>query len=230
MCGRFWVSLTKEQFLELLALTGEAPETNFPPNWNVAPTHDVLICAERGDGGERRRRLKQMRWGLIPVWAKEAPKFSTFNAKAETLEDKATWKGALNKFRCVVPVSGFYEWRGPKGEKQPFAIQRRDGKPMLLAGLWAYNDKIDPEGVFSFTIITCRANQTMRALHERAPVILDPDDLDLWLGPDPWGDAMHALLKPCPEDLLTAYPVNKDVGSVKNNRPDLMEPQGEKVF
>ncbi len=226
MCGRFWSSLTWEEYRALLDLPGAPPATNFQPNWNAAPTHEVLICAQH-DG---KRALEQMRWGLIPVWAKEPPKFSTFNAKMETLEEKATWKGSLNKMRCVLPVSGFYEWRGPKGSKQPFAIKRRDGRPLMLAGLWAFNDRIDPAGVRSFTIITCEANKAMGALHTRMPVMLAEDDLDRWLGPEPWGDAQRALLKPCPDDWLTAFPVAKEVGAVRNNRSELIAPAGDPIF
>ena len=226
MCGRFWASLTWEEYRDLLNLNAPRPASNFAPNWNAAPTHEVLIAAER-DGV---RKLISMRWGLIPVWAKEFPKFSTINAKSETLEEKATWRGSLNKLRCVIAVSGFYEWRGPKGRKQPYAIKCKDGAPMLLAGLWSYNDKIEPDGIYSFSIITCPANETMGALHDRMPVMLEKSDLDLWLGSAPWGDAHRALLKPCADDLLTAYPVGKDVGAVANNSPDLIDPAGDPLF
>ena len=106
MCGRFYVSLTWAQYRALLKLTTPCPESNFQPNWNAAPTHDVLICTS--PGGER--RLEKMRWGLVPVWAKEPPKYSTINAMCEGLEEKSTWKNSLNKMRCVVPINGFYEW------------------------------------------------------------------------------------------------------------------------
>lgn len=227
MCGRFWASLTWEEYRELLDLKGEPPETNFRPNWNTAPTHDVLICSER-DG---ERRIEQMKWGLVPIWMKDKPKFSTINAKYETIEEKATWKGSLNKMRCVIPISGFYEWRrGPGKSKQAYAIKRRDGKPMLLAGLWAFNDKVDPDNPRTFTIITCPANEVIGAVHDRMPVILDPADLDLWIGPEPWGDAHRALLKSCPDEWLTAYPVSNDVGSVKNNYVELINPEGDPIF
>lgn len=226
MCGRFWASLSWEEYRKLLNLLGDPPETNFAPDWNAAPTHDVLVCSDH-DG---KRRLEKMNWGLVPVWAKEPPEFSTINAKCETLEEKATWKGSLNKMRCVVPVSGFYEWRGPKGKKQPFAIKRRDGMPMLLAGLWAFNDKINKDGVRSFAIVTCPANKTMGEIHSRMPVILDPADLDLWLSAAPWGEGHRALMRSCPDDWLTAFPVSKEVGAVRNNYPELIEPAGEAIF
>lgn len=226
MCGRFWASLTWEEYRALLDLKGPAPPSNFAPNWNAAPTHQVLIARR----AEAARALEPMRWGLVPPWAKEYPKFATFNAKSETLDEKATWKSSLNKMRCAVPISGFYEWRGPRGNKTPYAVKRRDGQPMLLAGLWAYNDKIEPEGLRSFAIVTCPANKAMSAIHDRMPVILEKSDLDLWLGAEPWGPGPRALLKPAPDDALTAYPVSRDVGSVKNNRPDLIAPVGDPLF
>lgn len=226
MCGRGDQSLTWGEICALLEIIDAEPPDNMRPNYNVAPTHDVLICSER-DG---KRVVERMRWGLVPVWAKELPKYSTINAMSETIEEKATWKGSLNKMRCVVPFNGFYEWRGPKGAKQPFYIRRRDGAPMLIAGLWAFNDKIDPAGMRSFSIITYPANKTMSALHARMPVILNPRDVDLWIGSGPWSDETRALLRPCPEVVLTAYPVGKAVGSVKNTGPELVEPIGAAAF
>lgn len=222
MCGRFFVSMTWTQYRDLLKLTTPPPETNFQPNWNAAPTHDVLVCAAPGEGGAR--RLEKMRWGLIPAFAKETPRYSTINAMREGIEGKATWRGSLDGRRCVVPIDGFYEWMGPKGAKQAFVIRRKDGAPLLLAGLWAFNDKVDPQGIKSFAIITCPANATMRALHERMPVILAPADLDRWLSAEPWSAALSALLSPCPDDILETYRVGKAVGNVRHNAETLIAP------
>ncbi|GJL90632.1 SOS response-associated peptidase [Hyphococcus sp.] len=226
MCGRANQSLTWSEICAALEIDGVEPPDNMRPNYNAAPTHDVLVCGLR-DG---QRAVQRMRWGLIPAWASEPPKYATINAMCETIEEKATWKGSLNKKRCVIPFNGFYEWRGPKGAKQPFYIRRRDGKPMLIAGLWAHNAKIDPDGMRSFTIITCPANKAMSELHPRMPVILDPRDVGLWIGPTLWGEEARALLRPCADDVLTAYPVGKAVGSVKNTGPELVEPIGAAAF
>ena len=226
MCGRFFVSMTWEQYRTLLGLTTPPPASNFAPNWNAAPTHDVLVCA----APEGARRLEKMRWGLVPGWAREPPKFATINAMTEGLEDKPTWRASLDKMRCAAPVGGFYEWRGPKGAKEPFLIRRRDGAPMLIAGLYAFNDRIDPAGVRSFALVTCPANAAMRAIHERMPAILAPEDLDLWLDGRGWSAAHKALLRPCPDEWLEALPVARAVGNVRNNTPDLIEPIGEPLF
>ncbi len=222
MCARIYVTLSWDRYRKLFDLSTSPPESNFQPNWNGAPTHDILVCAAR-DGA---RSLVPMRWGLAPAWAKEPPKYATINAMCESLEDKPTWRGSLNGKRCVVAVDGFYEWRGPKGEKQPFVIRRRDGEPMLLAGLWAFNDKIEPRGLYSFAIVTCAANAFMGRLHNRMPVILSAGDIAQWLGPDPWSGAVRDLMRPCPDDWLEAYPVDKRVGNVRLNGPDLIDPIG----
>jgi putative SOS response-associated peptidase YedK len=120
--------------------------------------------------------------------------------------------------------------KGPKGKKQPYIIRRKDGAAMMIAGLWAFNDKIDPNGIRTFTIITCPANKVMSGIHDRMPVILSEDDLDLWLGAEPWSEAHRALMKPCPDEWLEAYPVSKDVGNVRNNREDLIDPIGDPIF
>ena len=102
MCGRYTHRLSWSELRKLMTITTPPPETNLQPNYNVAPTHDVPVCTQH-DG---ERRLEMMRWGLVPIWAKEWPKYSTFNAKCESVEEKATWKGSLNKMRCVIPASG----------------------------------------------------------------------------------------------------------------------------
>ena len=224
MCGRGDQSLSWAKIHELLQIIQPENASNLQPNYNVAPTQEVFVCTEH----EGERRLEQMRWGLVPIWAKELPKYSTFNAKADGLADKATWKGSLNKMRCIVPFSGFYEWTGPKGQKQPFRITRKDGDPLLMAGLWAFNDKIDGE-LRSFTIITTGVNKVMSELHHRMPVILNPKDVGKWLA-GPWDEAKKKLLKPAPNTWLTASPVSKDVGAVRNNKPELIEPIGDPIF
>lgn len=205
--------------------SNEAPPTNLQPHWNVAPTQTLEVCVMRDD----EKLVEPMRWGLIPIWAKEVPKFATFNAKAEGLKEKATWKGSLNKMRCVIPASGFYEWKGPKGDKQPYAIRRRDGDPLLFAGLWAFNDKTELGEVCSFTIITVPPNAPMATLHNRMPAVLERCEVDEWLAGE-WDDKRRTLVRPCPDDSLSAQPVSKDVGAVRNNRADLPEAIGEPIF
>ena len=224
MCGRGTQKLSWRELHDLMQLTVPAAPSNLEPNYNVAPTQQIFVCTRTGN----ERRLERMRWGLVPFWAKEIPKYATFNARVETIEEKPTWKGSLNKMRAIVPFSGFYEWKGSKGEKQPYYITRRDEAPLLLAGLWAINDKIEGE-IRSATIIVCEPNEAMAQIHNRMPVVLDREEAGEWLE-GPWSADKRGLLKPCADGVLTASPVGKAVGSVKNNSSGLIEPTGAPLF
>ena len=195
------------------------PSSNMEPNYNIAPTQQIWVCAER-DG---ERHLKQLRWGLVPYLVKELPT-KTFNARAETISQKPTWKGSLNKKRCVIPATSFYEWTGPREDRRPYSIQRKDGKPLLFAGLWAYNNKIDGE-IRSATIILCPPNDNMAKVHDRMPVILEPEQLDDWFDGH-WSQQKQDMLRPCADDVLTAWPV----GKIRGNHPGLAEPIGDRLF
>lgn len=224
MCGRGDQTLKWADILRLLRILEAEQKSNLQPNYNVSPTQDVFVAAEH-DG---ERSLKQLRWGLIPIWAKSPSSKPLINARAETIEEKPSFKGSLKKMRCIVPLSGFYEWTGPKGNKQPFRVTRVDGDPLLMAGIWSFNDKIDGE-IRSFALITTEPNKKMAELHHRMPVILNPNDVDKWLTGE-WGDDKKKLLKPCPNSWLTAYPVDKAVNSTRNNHPELIAPIGSEYF
>ena len=230
MCGRAVQKPTWKELHDLLKILEQGDLSNLQPTWNLAPTQDAYVCIEH-DG---ERKLRTMSWWLVPSWAKEKPKYPTFNARIETLEEKPTWRGCLNSGRCVIPVSGFYEWQGAKGNKQPYYITRRDGDPMLLAGLWAINNKIRAgDGSLdwqSCTIITCAANRDMAMLHDRMPVILEKGDVDVWLADGSWSDMHRALMVPSGEGILTASPVTKDVGAVQNDHEELIAATGDAVF
>ncbi len=226
MCGRFTQLATWREYWEAIQIiTGreedKPPKSNLRPNYNVAPTHDVVVFSAHG--------IELMRWGLIPIWAKEKPKFSTFNAKSESIEDKATWKGSLNKMRCIVPANSFYEWKREGKTKTPYSIGRKDDGLLYFAGLHAFNDKIEGE-IRSCTIITTEPNDNMAKIHSRMPVILNEKQAGVWLRGDRYTDEHRDLLKPCPKSWLTAIPVASDVGSVKNNKAELLEAVGGKLF
>jgi putative SOS response-associated peptidase YedK len=192
-------------------------------SFNIAPTvEDVIVRAEL-EG----RRAVPSRWGLIPPWAKDrAIAAKTFNARAETIMERPAFRSLVGRHRCAIPASGFYEWQSTPQGKQPLYIRRADGEPLALAGLWAeWTDPATGERVTSHTIITTQANGTMAPFHQRMPVVLDGDGLDLWLDPaatDP--AAVLGLLVPCPDDVLTAYPVAPLVNNVRNDGPELIAP------
>ena len=213
MCGRFTNKLTWEQIHRLYQLTLDAP-MNLRPRYNIAPTQDVLTIVA-GEGG---RRAATMRWGLVPFWAGEIPKASTFNARAEGIADKPMWRDPFRKRRCIVLADGFYEWTGKSTDRQPHYFTRADGQPLSFAGLWDRNTALD---LVSCAIVVTGANKQMRPYHDRMPVLLEMNDIDRWLAePD------ASLLKPSKAE-LSIHPVSKAVNNVRNDGPDLVEPVGQ---
>ncbi len=222
MCGRFFIGQPPEVYR---ALYGYPEQPNFPGRFNVAPTQPVPVVVR--EQGERHFRL--MRWGLWPGWLKDPSDFPTlFNARIETAAEKPAFRGALRHRRCVFLADGFYEWRrdgeGRTATKTPFAVRRADGAPMALAGLWELWMGADGSEVDTAAIVTCSANGTLSAIHERMPAILAPEAIGAWL--DAAVDASEAtrLCRPCPDDWLRLDPVSERVNSVRNDDAALPEP------
>jgi putative SOS response-associated peptidase YedK len=235
MCGRF-SSTSQLQFLLEQFRAEPHGVDGHEPSWNVAPASDILVVVAGPDGA---RQLRNLRWGLVPRWAKD-PKIANrmINLRAETVREKKGWKSTLARKRCIIPIDGFYEWQdqGKGKRKQPFYITSRDFSPLALAGLWAtWRDPADKDGdkgdgddgdeLWTCTILTTSANQLMHSVHERMPVILPPEAWDAWLDPDNTDtEELAKLLEPAPEGMLTLWPVDPAVGNVRNNRPELQEP------
>lgn len=224
MCGRKFnlPTLSWDVYQSNFTLTTQAPQTNFAPNYNIAPTHEVpVIFNEDGE-----RYLSPMRWGLIPAWSKTLKlQFSTFNATAEKVEDSSLYALALKSRCCIVPISRFYEWkRYSKVDNQAYAICNKDRPPFLMAGLWARNRQIDPEHpVESYTIMTSEPNDLVSNLHNRMPAILSVEQIDTWLDAD-WDEARDCLKDPYPSINMEAYKVSNEVGKVSNNYESLAHP------
>ena len=165
-----------------------------------------------------------LRWGLVPFWSKEpASGYSTINARAETVMTKPTYREPFRRRRCIVPASGFYEWRvepGSKG-KQPYHFRRADGEPMSFAGLWDRWQKGDAEPIESFTIIVGGAPPSIAPYHDRSPVILEPDWFDMWLDPATDPKMLGPMLAPY-DGALTIEPVSKAVNNPWNDYPELL--------
>jgi putative SOS response-associated peptidase YedK len=221
MCGRFVQSSLAEDYAQLLGVE-ERNFGNLMPRFNVAPTQTTWACIL---GPEGQRDLVILRWGLVPHWSK-APdsRYSMINARAETVHQKPAYRDAFRHRRCLIPADGFYEWK-PGNGKQPYFIHRTDGQPMAFAGLWEHwKDRVTGEVIDSCAIIVTGANELMRPIHDRMPVILGTGVFGQWLETPP-RQALHllTLLHPAPAVGLEAYPVSKAVNSPKNEGRELIE-------
>jgi putative SOS response-associated peptidase YedK len=218
MCGRFAVTLPPEAMARLFAA---APDNDLPPgpNYNVCPTN--RIAAVRA--GEAGRRLVAMRWGFVPHWYKAANDGPMLiNARADTIAEKPAFREACRERRCLIPVTGFYEWfrENPK-EPLPWFIHRADGAPLVLAGIWQDWRQGD-EQMSTCAVVTTEAGPGMARIHDREPVSLDPDDWPLWLGEAGHGAAR--LMRAAPEGRLRFHRVGTEVNSNRASGPGLIEP------
>jgi len=229
MCGRYKLSTPGE---DLRNVFGFVEHPNLAARYNIAPTQEAPVLRQRREPkGER--TLQNLRWGLIPSWAKDIKLAATLiNARGETVDSKPAFANAFRKRRCLVPADGFYEWTGASPGKQPYLIARRDGAPFAFAGLWErWIDRRDGKEtpLDSFTIVTTDANALLRPLHERMPVILPDSAYAAWLDPDADPATLKKLLKPAPENLLAYVPVSPRVNSARVDEASLAEPTGPEV-
>lgn len=225
MCGRYSLFEDPSRLADILRV--EAAET-LAPRFNIAPTQEAPIVTPDAEAG---RAWKTARWGLLPHWADPSTfKATLINARSETAADKPSFRDAFKKGRCVVPASGFFEWRKQEdGTKQPYFIHRRDGEPLLFAGLSSYNVK-GPEPIRSYTILTSRPNLLVQYVHDRQPVILTPEQVDDWLDTSARSlQQLAPLLEPNDPELLEAIPVSTQVNSPANDRPEILESTGEPI-
>jgi putative SOS response-associated peptidase YedK len=220
MCGRYASFLPPELIARLFGTKNPLP--NLKPTWNMAPTMDAPVVRRHPETGER--HLDALTWGFVPAFTKTLKEGRRpVNARAETVATSGMFAHAFAKRRCIVPAAAFYEWQaGPSG-KTPYAIARADGDPLAFAGIW--EGWRSPEGAIlrTFAIVTTTANAQMSVLHERMPVILEAADWAVWLGEQSGEPAF--LLRPSPEEILSLWRVDKRVGNVRNDGPDLLAPQ-----
>jgi putative SOS response-associated peptidase YedK len=221
MCGRF----TQERpASELAEIFGAEPLVEDPgERYNVAPTDEALVVVQRED----RRAVTAYRWGLIPHWATDAKVGSRmFNARAETLTRSPAFARAFQRRRCLVPVDSFYEWKREGTIRQPYRVSRADGRPLVLAGLWAgWHDPVTDAVRRTFTIVTTTPNEALSDLHDRMPVILPDDAWSRWLDPSPADRGeLIGLLQPTDAVALRIYPVRRLVNDVRQDGPELIEP------
>ena len=218
MCGRFTQRADSKRIAKEFKVT-EVPAVE--ARYNVAPTQEVLAVRGRGDG----REMTFFKWGLVPSWAKDASMGARLiNARSETVAEKPAFRAAFKQRRCVIPADGFYEWQRTEGRKQPFFFRMRDEHPFGFAGLW---ERWEGEGgrvINSCAILTTEANEVLRPVHDRMPVILHPDDYELWLcGSARELDLVKEVLMPYPATEMVGYPVGSGVNSPRNQGAGLLE-------
>ncbi|MFL5539660.1 MAG: SOS response-associated peptidase [Longimicrobiaceae bacterium] len=224
MCGRFGQTASAAELAAAFEASWQCAEPELP-RYNVAPTQHVPVLLSAGG----RRVLDVFRWGLIPSWAKD-PSIGNkmINARAETVVEKPAYRAAFQRRRCLVPASGFYEWKKTPGGKVPHWIHPADGLPLTFAGVWeAWRPAKDAEPVLSFTILTTTPSADVAGVHDRMPVVVSPADRDLWLGADTPADVLLPLLRPAPDGLLRMHAVSTAVNRPAFDGPDLIVPQTE---
>ncbi|MEO3756705.1 SOS response-associated peptidase [Mycobacterium sp. B14F4] len=240
MCGRFAVTtdpaLLAEKIKAIDESTAAAKGEDVRANYNVAPTTSVSTVVKRHTepDDQSTRRVRSMRWGLVPPWAKTtddgAPDTKgplLINARSDKLTTSPVFRNSAKNKRCLVPMDGWYEWRGQKGDKTPFFMYAGDGEPLFMAGLWStWRPKAAPKGaapLLSCTIITTDAAGPLAEIHDRMPLTVSERDWDRWLDPDAPID--EGLLRgPGDLDRIEIREVSRLVNSVRNNGPELIEP------
>ncbi|WP_414548962.1 SOS response-associated peptidase [Anabaena sp. CCY 0017] len=228
MCGRFTLKQSSAAIANLFCVE------NIPDlaaQYNIAPTQRVATVLHNPETDKH--EFQQLRWGLIPSWAKD-PKIGVklINARAETVAEKPAFRSAFKQRRCLVLADGFYEWKRQNGKKQPFYFHLCDGQPFGFAGLWERwrppQDKPDYEEIISCTILTTAANELVQPIHHRMPVIVSPQDYDLWLNPQmSTPEQLEQLLCPYPDQAMASYPVSSLVNNSRQNSSKCIIPLGE---
>jgi putative SOS response-associated peptidase YedK len=249
MCGRYASSRSPEDLAEEFEIDRSMVTETLAPDYNVAPTKQVYAVVERaadqtGDDDvhaeePRERQLRTARWGLVPFWAKD-PSIGgrMINARMETVAEKPAFRRAFSSRRCLLPADGYYEWyateektKGGKPRKQPFFIHPLDGSAMAMAGLYEIwrdptRDDEDPQRfLWTATVLTTTAEDAVGHIHDRMPLLVEPQRWAQWLDPRVSAkDELLSLLVPAAPGRLEAYPVSTQVNSVRNNGAELLEP------
>ncbi len=216
MCGRYRLSRRKQLIAEYF---DTVDEIDWEPRYNLAPTQNVGII--RQDREHPVRKFSLVRWGLIPYWAKD-PGIGQkmINARSETVLDKPAFREAFQNRRCLVPADGFYEWKRTGRSKQPLHIGMQDDSLFAFAGIWDRWKDAHGNAVETVSILTTTPNSLLAEVHDRMPVILEPEDYDLWLDPGFTDlDTLTAMLKPLDAALMKCYAVGTLVNSPANDNP-----------
>jgi putative SOS response-associated peptidase YedK len=219
MCGRYRRTTAEEE----LAKRYHIPiprQTDLPISWNIAPSQSVLTIRRNPETSIR--TLDELKWGLIPSWAKdEKIAYKTINARVESVDTASSYRGAFRKRRCLIPADSFFEWQRAGNLKQPYSIGVKSGEPFVFAGLWEGWKKPGSEDwLRTCTIITCEPNEFCSTIHTRMPVILPESVHEPWLN----GSAGKEILIPFIAEEMAAYPISMRVNSPRNNDRAIIDP------
>ncbi len=221
MCGRSSLTLTEKQLEEKFGKSFYSDELHRYeplPNFNIAPTHYVPIVTN-----EDITHFQFSRWGFLPGWAKDINYGSRLiNARIETIESKAAYKSAFHRKRCLIPMSGYYEWLKKGGKKYPYYIVRTDKQPFFMAGIWNVWKSPDGSLIPTFSIITRDAPDKLAYIHNRMPAILPDDEAQYWLDENQSLSELKECIFTIDPSILMAYHVSNRVNSVKNNDKTLI--------
>jgi putative SOS response-associated peptidase YedK len=222
MCGRYRLSRRKQVVEEYFDCVSDEPD--WSPRYNIAPTQPIPVI--RQNPKEPIRELSLVRWGLIPSWAKDpSVAAKMINARSETAATKPAFRDALKSRRCLVPADAFYEWMRTGKARQPYCFEVGEGELFAFAGIWDRWRNPSGNTVETCSILTTTPNAVTSAIHDRMPVILDPDSYDLWLDPGMQNVAAASeLLKPCDARLMRCYPISTRINSVVNDDAECSRP------
>ena len=222
MCGRYALFSKKERIAKDFGIIKE-PQVDFEPHYNISPGMHVPVVLQSKEG---EKMITNLKWGLIPPWSEDQNiGYKMINARSETITEKRSFSKPFQRQRCIIPANGFYEWRKMGSDKIPFYIRTNDADLFGFAGI--FEKWKSPEGTIipSFSIITTNANTLLKPLHERMPVILSPQEYDLWLDNRTYDQKMlESMLNQYPMTQMSVYPVGKEVNKADQNNPQLIHP------
>lgn len=221
MCGRYTLFADYEELIERFQIVSAFDKEEYEESYNIAPSHSVVAVINDG----KQNRMGYLRWGLVPVWAKDDKVgFTMINARAETIAEKPSFRMSFQRSRCLILADSFYEWKKDGSKKIPMRIKLKNNEPFGMAGIWSAWRKPDGSFLYSCSVITTTPNPLMMEIHNRMPVILTKEDEKTWLDPaNKDQSSLLQLLKPFDENQMEVFEVSSDVNSPKNNGPKLIE-------
>lgn len=214
MCGRFSLELDDTFYPRYEVDT----LLEISPNYNVAPSSIIPVIVKNSP-----KKIIKMKWGYLPSWSKEYDsKYSVINTRVETIQSKPYFKESFTKYRCLIPATGFYEWRKDPTEKIPFYIHLKNSKYFSFAGIYSIWKDVSGKEFYTCSIITTKPNKLMIPIHDRMPVILSKEEEEIWIDKQTDLNVLKSLLDQYPSNEMEAYQISKDVNSPKNNYRKLL--------